>query len=148
MHPAFREIRPYLVESTAGNLSPEWTAGGIVSSASDLVRWARAIRDGELLGPGMQQEVFTYYPPEQPRGGSRYMQGISRSEDFYQGTAAYGHSGGTLGFTAYMYWLEGTDIIVVLLANVGGMHSGLSPSPVSLFFRQVWLPAVMRYLGR
>ena len=148
VHPAFREIRPYLVESTAGNLSPEWTAGGIVSSASDLVRWARAIRDGELLGPGMQQEVFTYYPPEQPRGGSRYMQGISRSEDFYQGTAAYGHSGGTLGFTAYMYWLEGTDIIVVLLANVGGMHSGLSPSPVSLFFRQVWLPAVMRYLGR
>ncbi len=149
IHPAFHGIRPYLVESTPGNLSPEWTAGGMVSSASDLVRWARAIRDGELLGPAMQNEVFTFYPPEE--GGSRrsqYMQGISRSEDFYGGSAAFGHSGGTLGFTAYMYWLEDTDIIVVMLANVGGMHSGLSPSPVSLFFRQVLLPRMMRYLGR
>ena len=147
--PGFPEIRPFLVESTAGNLSPEWAAGGIVSSAGDLVRWARAIRDGELLGTGMQQEVFTYHPPEEGGGrGFRYLQGIAWTEDFYRGVAAYGHSGGTLGFTAYMYWLDGTDVIVVMLANVGGMHSGLSPSPVSLFFRQVWLPAVMRYLGR
>lgn len=147
VHPAFPEIRPYLVESTAGNLSPEWTAGGMVSSARDLVRWARAIRDGELLGPAMQEEVFTYYLPRQERGRrSRYMQGISRTQDFFQEYAAFGHSGGTLGFTAYMYWLEGTDIILVMLTNVGGMHSGLSPSPVGLFFRDVWLPAVMRYL--
>jgi len=149
VNPGFPEIRPYLVESTAGNLSPEWTAGGIVSSASDLVRWARAIRDGELLGPAMQEEVFTYYPPEEGAyGRSQYMQGISRTEGFYGDEAAFGHSGGTLGFTAYMYWLEDTGTIVVMLANVGGMHSGLSPSPVSLFFRQVWLPAVMRYLER
>jgi D-alanyl-D-alanine carboxypeptidase len=149
LSPAFVEVRPYLVDSSAGNLSPEWTAGGIVSSARDLVRWARAIRDGELLGPEMQREVFTYHPPEVPRrGGSRYLQGIAYSEGFYGNRAVYGHSGGTLGFTAYMYWLDGTDIIVVLLANVGGMHSGLSPGPVSLYFRQVWLPAVMRYLRR
>jgi len=148
IHPEFREIRKYLVESTPGNLSPEWTAGGMVSSAGDLVRWARAIRDGELLGPEMQQEVFTYYPPAEganPR--SQYLQGIARTADFWEGTAAFGHSGGTLGFTAYMYWLEGTDVILVLLANVGGMHSGLSPSPVSLFFREVLLPQVMRYVA-
>jgi hypothetical protein len=34
---------------------------------------------------------------------------------------------------------------VVMLTNVGGMHSGLSPSPPGLFFRQVWLPAVLRW---
>jgi D-alanyl-D-alanine carboxypeptidase len=149
IHSEFKEVRPYLVESTPGNLSPEWAAGGMVSSASDLVRWARAIRDGELLGSAMQEEVFTYYPPETgPSRRSQYMQGISRSADFFEGTAAYGHSGGTLGFTAYMYWLEDTDVILVMLANVGGMHSGLSPSPVSLFFREVLLPRVMRYLSR
>jgi D-alanyl-D-alanine carboxypeptidase len=150
VHSAFQEIRPYFVESTPGNLSPEWTAGGMVSSASDLVRWARAIRDGELLQTeAMREEVFTYHPPEETRGRrSQYMQGISRSEGFYGDLAAFGHSGGTLGFTAYMYWIEDTDIIVVMLANVGGMHSGLSPSPVSLFFRQVLLPRIMRYLGR
>jgi D-alanyl-D-alanine carboxypeptidase len=149
VHRGFPEIRPYLVESTAANLSPEWTAGGIVASASDLVRWAQALRDGEMLGPEMHREAFTYYPPrEARRGRSQYMQGISRSERFYDDYAILGHGGGTLGFTAGMYWLEDTDIVVVVLANVGGMHSGLPMSPVLMFFREVWLPAVMRYLGR
>ena len=147
VHAGFPEIRPGIVESTAGNLSPEWTAGGIVSSASDLVRWARAIRDGELVSPQMNAEAFTYYQPEDETGRrSRYMQGISWSPGFYEDFAAFGHSGGTLGFTAYMYWLEDTDIILVMLTNIGGMHSALSPSPVGQFFRGTWLPAVMEYL--
>jgi D-alanyl-D-alanine carboxypeptidase len=149
VHRGFPEIRPYLVESTAANLSPEWTAGGIVTSASDLVRWAQALRDGELLGPEMHREMLTYHPPSEPRGGrSRYMQGIARTESYYQDYTILGHGGGTLGFTAGMYWLEDTGIVLVTLANVGQMHSGLRMSPVSTFFREVWLPAVMRYLGR
>jgi D-alanyl-D-alanine carboxypeptidase len=148
VHPDFPVIRPGLVESTPANLSPEWTAGGFVSSASDLVRWARALRDGELVGPAMQEEFLTYYPPTDEAGRmSRYLQGISWQPHFYDGAGAFGHSGGTLGFTAYMYWVEGTDVIVVLLANVGGMHSELSPSPVGQFFRQTWLPVAMEYVG-
>jgi len=46
-----------------------------------------------------------------------------------------------------MYWLEDTDIIVVMLTNVGRMHSGLNPSPVGMFYREVLLPAVMQFLG-
>jgi D-alanyl-D-alanine carboxypeptidase len=149
VHRGFPEIRPYLVESTAGNLSPEWTAGGIVTSASDLVRWAQALRDGDSLGPEMHREMLTYYPPQEPRRGrSRYLQGIARTEDYYQGYTILGHGGGTLGFTAGMYWLEDTDIVVVMLANVGGMHSGLQRSPIGWFLRDVWLRAVVRYLGR
>ncbi|MBN2416182.1 beta-lactamase family protein [bacterium] len=147
VNPAFPEIRPMLVESTAGNLSPEWAAGGMVASADELVRWARAIRDGELLGEEMRKEVFTWYPPEE--NGNRayhYLQGISWSADHYRGCAAYGHSGGTLGFTALMFWFADSDLIVVLLTNVGGMHSGLSPSPVMLFYREVLLPAVMGFV--
>ncbi|KPK55983.1 MAG: hypothetical protein AMS21_13050 [Gemmatimonas sp. SG8_38_2] len=149
VHRGFPEIRPYLVESTAGNLSPEWTAGGIVTSASDLVRWAQALRDGDLLGPEMHREMLTFYPPRQPRGGrSQYLQGISRTESFFEDYTGLGHGGGTLGFTAGMYWLEDTDIVVVVLTNAGQMHSGLQASPAFMFFREVWLPAVMRYLGR
>lgn len=144
VHRGFTQIRPYVVESTPANLSPEWAAGGMVSSASDLVRWSRAIRDNELLGPEMQKEVFTYYPPEKIRSSRfKYMQGIMWIDDYYEDHAAFGHSGGTLGFTALMYWLEDIDITVVLLTNIGGMHSGLSRSPVSLFFKEVLLPAVM-----
>ncbi len=149
VHRGFPEIRPYLVESTAANLSPEWTAGGIVTSASDLVRWAQALRDGELLAPDMHREMLTYHPPREPRGGrSRYLLGIARTESYFQNYTILGHGGGTLGFTAGMYWLEDTNIVVVMLANVGQMHSGLQMSPVSTFFREVWLPAVMRYLGQ
>jgi len=149
VHRGFPEIRPYLVESTAGNLSPEWAAGGIVASASDLVRWAQELRDGELLTPEMLQEALTYYPPQQPRNSrSKYLQGISRTASYYQDQTILGHGGGTLGFTAGMYWFEDSDIVVVFLANVGGMHSGLTASPIGWFFREVWLPAVMRYLGR
>ena len=145
VHRGFTQIRPYLVESTPANLSPEWAAGGMVSSASDLVRWAQALRDGELLGPGMQKEVYTYYPPEKSQSTRmKYMQGVMWIDDFYQDHAVYGHSGGTLGFTALMYWFEDADITVVVLTNVGGMHSGLRPSPVSLFFREALLPVVMR----
>jgi D-alanyl-D-alanine carboxypeptidase len=148
VHRGFTEVRPYIVESTAANLSPEWTAGGIVSSASDLVRWAQSIRDGELVGEAMQREAFTYYPPKElPQGGGMYMQGISKTPNSYKELTAFGHGGGTLGFSATMQWFENTDIIVVMLTNVGGMHSGFQ-SPSSLFYRQVLLPAVMRYLGR
>lgn len=147
VHRGFTEARPYLVESTAANLSPEWTAGGMVSTASDLVRWAQAIRKAELLQPAMQKELFTYYAPtESSNGRVEYMQGVMRLKDYFEGHTVLGHSGGTLGFTAMMFWLGGTDTTVVLLTNVGGMHSGLRPSPVSLFYREVLLPAVMQYL--
>jgi D-alanyl-D-alanine carboxypeptidase len=149
VHRDFPEIRPYLVESTSGNLSPEWTAGGIVTSASDLVRWAQALRDGDLLGPQMHREMLTFFPPEEPRGGrNQYLQGISRTENFYRDYTTLGHGGATLGFSAGMYWVEDTDIVVVVLTNVGQMHSGLLRSPIGWFFGSVWFPAVMRYLGR
>ena len=149
VHRGFPEIRPYLVESTAGNLSPEWTAGGIVASASDLVRWAQELRDGKLLTPEMRREALTYYPPLESRNSrSQYLQGISRTEQYFEDYTILGHGGGTLGFSAAMYWVEDTDVVVVLLANVGAMHSDLMMSPIGVFFRQLWLPAVMRYVGR
>lgn len=148
VHEDFPEICSYLFESTAANLSPEWVAGGMVSTASDLVRWAQTLRTGELLGPSMQKEFFTYYPPEEPNDSQmKYMQGIFRLEDFYNGKDIIGHSGGTLGFSAMMFWVEDTDIVIVSLANVGSMHSGLSRSPVWLFYQEVLVPAVLKYLN-
>lgn len=148
VHEDFPEIHSYLVESTAANLSPEWAAGGMVSTASDLVRWAQALNSGELLGTSMKKEYFTYYPPEEANDSPmKYMQGIFRLEDFFNEKDIVGHSGGTLGFTAMMFWVEDTDIVIVALANVGSMHSGLSPSPVLLFYQEFLIPAVMKYFN-
>jgi len=97
----------------------------------------------------MQSETFTYYPPEElPAGNTKYMQGISMVGNFSEGHNAFGHSGATLGFTAFMYWIEDTDIIIVMLTNIGQMHSGFQLSPPSVFYDKVLVPAVMQYLGR
>jgi D-alanyl-D-alanine carboxypeptidase len=148
LHRGFPEIRPYLIETTAANLSPEWTAGGMVSSASDLIRWSQAIRKGELLSPAMHKEVFTYYPPKNPNcTQEEYMQGVLRINEYDNDCAVIGHGGGTLGFTAKMYWLEKIGVHIILLTNVGEMHSGLKPSPVGMFYRGWLLPAVLQFLG-
>lgn len=146
VHRAFTQIRPYVVESTAANLSPEWAAGGMVASASDLVRFARSLRAGELLTPAMQKEMFTYYPPAD--GGSReYMQGIARMRVLDDQFTLVGHSGGTLGFTTTMHWVEEADLILVMMANIGGMHSGLPTSLLRLCQERILLPAALAYAG-
>ena len=148
IHRGFPEVRPMLIESTAGNLSPEWVAGGMVSSASDLVVWAQALRDGKFITKEMQKEFFKWYRPEKAESDRyQYLQGISKIKNYYNDRTVYGHSGGTLGFTAYMYWFEDTGSVIVMLANVGGMHCGLSPWPVGMYFREVLLKAMVRYLG-
>ena len=73
------------------------------------------------------------------------MQGILKIDNFYHDYAVIGHGGGTLGFSAQMYWLDKLDIIVVLLTNVGVMHSNLKPSPVGMFYKQLLLPAVLQF---
>lgn len=148
IHPGFSEVRPYLIETTGANLSPEWAAGGMVSTCGDLLRWAQALKNGRLLSPELYQEAFTYYPPYQTVDEEvRYLQGIYRIENYYQDQAIIGHGGAVLGFSARMFWLDEAEIIVVLLANVGEMHSGLKPSPISLYYREVLLPAVMDAMG-
>ncbi len=145
VHRAFTEIRPYVVESTAANLSPEWTAGGMVASASDLVRFARALRDGKLLSAAMQNTMFTYHPPADGVSHRAYMQGVSRSLTMHPHYPLVGHAGGTLGFSTMMHWLEGIDLIVVVATNIGGMHSGLIASPLGLFNERALLPAALHY---
>ncbi|UCG85260.1 MAG: hypothetical protein JSW71_15145 [Gemmatimonadota bacterium] len=45
----------------------------------------------------MQLEMLAYDAPREPRAGrSRYMQGIARTESYYQDFTILGHGGGTL----------------------------------------------------
>ena len=148
IHRSFPEIRPYLIETTSANFSSEWTAGGIMSTASDLVRWAQELRDGKLVSPKTHRAQLTYSPPRIPYSGNPYLQGVGRAENYFRGAARLGHIGGVLGFSAAMFWLEGTDVVVALLANVGRMHTEVENPISGWFLRDVWLPAVMKYLGR
>ena len=144
MHEYFSEIRPYLVETTFANLSPEWAAGGMVSTPSDLIHFAQALRDGVLLSSAMQKEMFTFVAS----GNSddlEYMQGIARFPQEYDSMPLIGHTGGTLGFASALYWFEEIDLIISAMINVGNMHSGLNPTPFSIYLKNIFLPEVVKY---
>lgn len=120
----FTEVRPSLIDVSASRLSPEWAAGGILATASDLARFALALRDGRLLTPASMRFMTEWRATDQP--GTEVGHGLFRSlrrDGLYQ----IGHTGNVLGFTADMDWLEGSDAIVVALANVGSVDAGDVP---------------------
>ena len=51
-----------LVNVSAVNLTWAWAAGGVVSTAADLARFARAVFGGELLSPASHEAMFTFVP--------------------------------------------------------------------------------------
>jgi hypothetical protein len=44
-----------------------------------------------------------------------------------------------------MHWLDGMDLIVVVMTNIGHMHSGLVIPPIRLFNERVLYPTAVRY---
>jgi D-alanyl-D-alanine carboxypeptidase len=55
---------------------------------------------------------------------------IFRNE-YPDGPALIGHGGSVLGFTGSLYWVEGADVVVAVVCNVGTMHSGEVPGSAS-----------------
>jgi D-alanyl-D-alanine carboxypeptidase len=120
---AFSDVRPDLIDASESNLSVEWTAGGMVASARDLAAYGVALRDGQLLKPESMEFLLDWLPAG---GGRQVGHNVFRTE-FADGLALIGHTGSVLGFTGALYWVEGTDVVVAAVANVGTMHSGRVP---------------------
>ncbi len=124
---AFPEIRPGLIDASASNLSVEWTAGGMVATMSDLALYGRALREGRLLDENSMAFMMDWFPIKE---GLQNGHNLFRTV-YQDGHATIGHSGGVLGFTAALYWVEGTDVVVAVGSNVGSMHAGKVPASAS-----------------
>jgi len=116
-NPLFRPVRPGTIEVSRSNLSPEWTAGGMMSTAQELVNFMRAIRDGRLLRP----QSLAFMLDAIPTGNGDRMAG--------HGVARYGafagHNGAVLGYSGTTGWLaDGSGAVMAALMNIGEMHSG------------------------
>jgi CubicO group peptidase (beta-lactamase class C family) len=95
-----------------------WTAGGIISTTKDLLRFARAVFSGELLSEASFTQMLTFVPSSQPGN-----EGLEWGMGMYRFSTANGHTagmdGGSAGFTSHMArHIEG-DVTVVALANLG-----------------------------
>jgi D-alanyl-D-alanine carboxypeptidase len=107
-----------LVNVSAVNLTWAWVAGGVVSTAADLARFARAVFDGELLSPASHQAMFTFGPGTW--GPLEFGMGVYRVQS--PTGELIGMDGGGAGGTSTMTRLRlpGADVTVVVLANAAG----------------------------
>lgn len=125
---AFPQIQDGLIEATNSNLSVSWLAGGIMSTTTDLLQFAFALRDGRLLGPlsmSVLRDVQPTTKEHQEMGHGVFR--INPSGEQYW----LGHFGGVLGFSSGLWWLEGEDCAVCVLTNVGHQHAGVVKSSVA-----------------
>ncbi len=120
LHASYRSVAPGLVDVSRSNLSTEWTAGGLVASAPDLARFTLALRDGRVVSPAAFARMTTFRPADDP--GEEAGEGLFREP--LEGASLIGYDGGVLGFGAVMGWLEHEDLVIVVMTNVGSMHSG------------------------
>jgi D-alanyl-D-alanine carboxypeptidase len=123
LHSAVRTLRPGLIDSSPFNLSPEWAAGGMVATASALATYAVGLASGKLLDARSRAIFFDFRPTASSEGRVQIGHGIFRMAMREGGPVAINHTGGVIGFSALMAWVEGTQTALVVLINVGTMHS-------------------------
>lgn len=112
-----RHARGYLKEEESDRLldhteidpSVAWAAGGMISNAHDLERWAEAISKGELLSSESQRERMDFF--ETPDLGG-YGIGISKTGELI------GHGGGITGYTSLMLYTQDEEAFIVVLVNM------------------------------
>ena len=89
-------------------------AGGLHSTARDLLRWDQALAAGRILPP---EQLAKFYHPHVQTGRARraYAYGWNRFE--VHGRPVIHHNGGTEGFIAEFMRFPEDGVLVVVLAN-------------------------------
>lgn len=129
--PVIQEDLVDLVDATGSNLSVSWLAGGMVSTTSDLLKFALALRDGKLL-KSASTRIMQQGRPATPN--SEMGHGLFRMTVLGKGTWL-SHSGGVLGFSSGLWWQEDRNCVVCVLENVGTVHTGNAMSGVKRVIR-------------
>ncbi len=86
-----------------------WSAGGLVSTAPDLVTFARGLFGGELFDDPATLDAMTERAP-----GGAYGLGVMLQDD------SIGHAGGIAGFRSVLKYMPESDTVVVVVNNNDG----------------------------
>jgi D-alanyl-D-alanine carboxypeptidase len=89
-----------------------WAAGAMVSTAPDLVTFARALPDGELVSAESWEQMTVFLQLEDGTG-----MGLGLGRDEIDGRTVIGHDGLLPGYTSRFLLLPESDEVVVVLTN-------------------------------
>ncbi len=122
-------VTPY-TKFTMQGPSPDWSeapadigspAGGAISTADDLVRFAYALRSGRLVQPQTFAEMTK--PRQTVPTGDKYGYAMEIADVY--GRTVVGHGGGFPGVSTHLYLVLGSPYTVVILGNQDPPSDGL-----------------------
>jgi len=103
------------------HMSQPFSAGALISSVEDMIRWQRALVDGKLFPK-------TYFARMTTRGklnsGKAINYGLGIQVRAWGGRKVFHHGGGISGFRSELLYQPRGDYTVVVLANTGQTDAG------------------------
>lgn len=113
-------------------------AGGLYSTAEDLVRWEQALAAGKLLG---KETLEMATSPGVLSDGRKTRYGMGWMTSTYRGLRETGHGGDITGFNAYFARFPEEKFTVVVLSNTGMRPPGPLHDGGTLAHRiaEIWL---------
>lgn len=149
-HTAFQDVEPVQLTSAEGYLrlnhewvgwsdgsgyrphtsaaTVAWAAGAMLSTPSDLVRWAHVLYTGNVVSASSLARMVTFNEEDYGHGTEQFF----TTDDEATREAMWGHSGSLRGFQAQMWYIPSRDVTISLVSNRG---------------RQVLRPSIQKLLA-
>lgn len=96
------------------SMSQAYAAGGVCSTAPDLIRWTNLLTAGAVAGRDGYELMST---PASLTDGTRIEYGYGIALGYLEGHHRISHVGGMLGFTGQIAHYDDDDVTIVVLAN-------------------------------
>jgi CubicO group peptidase (beta-lactamase class C family) len=115
-----------IVRAAFRDVSENLPAGGWLSTAEDLVRFALAFHSGKLVKLTTRDHMIEHAkltdgtPAPNPFGDPRYYYGIGIMVGPVDARPAWFHTGGQSGASALLFWFPDSSVAVALLTNRDG----------------------------
>ncbi len=110
-----------LVNARMVDMSSKLPAGGFITTAPDLARFAAAMMDGTLVSPRTLETMLT---PQSTSDGERTGYGLGWGlfpDELWYGEMEAFHGGGTPQVSAMLYLIPGRRFAVAILVNLEGV---------------------------
>lgn len=94
-----------------------FAAGGLCSTAGDLLIWERALQHGDVVSKTSLKAMTS---PTRLADGSLLDYGLGTRLGTLGGHAVFGHTGGGAGFSAVLEYFPDDDLAIAVLSDTGG----------------------------